>query len=326
LYRDLVDRIRQIPEVRAASVAFLPPFSSDTETRLQFRAESSPTDLAAGLNSVRAGFFDTLGISFVAGRDFTQTELDSPEPATQGPIILPESIAHRIFGTSDIVGRSVVTSTGIRRPVVGVIRDSRQRQLTSADAADEVFQPYRPNYKTPFVTVIVSIAAPTIEIWPELRRALADIDPSLTMFDERRGDEGIRMEFGQEILAMRVALVFGILAVMLAAAGLYATLFRSLAERRREYGIRVALGATPTQLVGLVTHEAGAVLLVGVGAGALVSVWLTRFLSSWLYGITPLDGSSFAGAALLVTLVMFLASLPACGRVARVNAAATLRE
>jgi predicted lysophospholipase L1 biosynthesis ABC-type transport system permease subunit len=241
-------------------------------------------------------------------------------------LIISESVARRAFGTTAVVGRSVISATGARRSIIGVARGSRQRGLTNEETDSIAFQPYVGSYRTPFITMVVSVTNPNVTAWPQLRRAVSEVDPSLVMFDTRRGEDGVRSNFGPETLTMHVALAFGALAVALAAVGLYATLARCLSERRREFGIRTALGATPARIATLVIREAGIVLPPGLVLGVLAGLALAHYLAGSLYGVSYLDVPSFAGAAALVTTVMAIASIPACLRASRVDATEALKE
>jgi len=270
------------------------------------------------------GFFDILGLPLVAGRDFVEADFQIPVEAS--PVILAESVARRVFGTVDVVGRVVVTPTGRRHPVVGVAADSRQRVLTSEDTTDLAFQPFRVDYSTPFLTGIVSLEEPGLDVWPDVRRMLAEVAPSVVMFEAKSVDEGIRASIGQDILTMRIVTILGSLAVFLAGVGLASVHSRSLLERRREFGIRSALGATPLGLAVLVGRQAFGVVVGGITAGTFAAVWLSRFVESRLYGIARFDPASFVSSLVLVFVVIAAVSLPVCRRASRVQPAAVLKE
>lgn len=326
LHRDIVDRVRQVPGVRSASLSFFPPFYVGTEAQLQFHTDLSPENMRVALNAVRPGFFHTIGLTLVDGRDFTESDLTAGEHYSRTPLILSESVARRAFGTTAVAGRTVTSLTGARREVVGVVRQSRQRELTNSNTDDIAFQPYHRTYATPFITVVVAMSRPDGDAWPELRQAMADVDPSLVMFDARRAADGIRSGFGRDALAMRLAVMFGVLAVTLAATGLYAVLTRGFAERRREFGIRTALGATPARVAALVVRELSVVLPAGIVVGLLTGVMLARYLGQSLYSVSNVDPLSLGGAVGVVIAMMAIASIPVCRRAARVNAAEALKE
>jgi predicted lysophospholipase L1 biosynthesis ABC-type transport system permease subunit len=248
-------------------------------------------------------------------------------------VILTEGIARRMFGTVNAVGRTIFvraraagTMTDVRRPVVGIVRDARQRLLTDDDSTSVAYQPYRTDYGTPFVTVLAAVSPPDLDVWPAMRQAVTEVDPALVMFDAQSATDGIRAEFGSRLLTMRLSAIFAVVAIVVAAAGLAAVLARRLVERQRELGIRVALGATPARVTAIVTGEALIVLSVGLSLGTAANLWLTRFLQSSLVGVSRFDALSFCGAAGLVIAVLAAASIPTCRRAARVDPVAILRE
>jgi len=140
-----------------------------------------------------------------------------------------------------------------------------------------------------------------------------------------RVDESIRTEFATAALVMRLATVFAVLATLVAAVGLYGVLARAVAERRREFGIRVALGASPAAVRGLVVRESAVVLVAGVPIGGGISAWLARFAQVYLYGVDRLDALSYASALVIITIVMAMAMTPASRRASRLDPAAVLR-
>jgi ABC-type antimicrobial peptide transport system permease subunit len=174
------------------------------------------------------------------------------------------------------------------------------------------------------VTVVARLSRPPSDVVPGLRQALAAVDPSMSIFDLRMADEGIRAEFGDEILASRLAFVFAVLATIVAALGLYGVLARSLAERRYELAIRTALGASPEELVRVIAREVASVLFAGLGIGVLASVWLGGFLEHRLFAVTHLDAVSFLASVAIVIVATALASTPACVRARRIAPATAL--
>jgi predicted permease len=326
LHRALVDRVHAIPGIQAASVAFTPPFFSNVESRLIFHTDAHPANATVALNFVRPGFFDVLRVPLLAGRDFTEVEMDSPARASSLPLILPESVARRMFPDGDAVGREIITPAGVHRTVVGIVGDSRQRRLVDDNSTDVVYQPFGNGVRAPWVTVVARADGPRGDLWRAIRSAVASVDPTMAVFDATSAEDGIRAEFGGDLLAMRLALAFGGLALLVAAVGLYAILMRRTGERRREFGVRVALGATPARLARLVTREAVVVLSVGVGVGTLAGAWMTRLVASRLYRVSRFDPVSFSAAILFVVAAMLISAVPACYRAITLNPAAALKE
>jgi putative ABC transport system permease protein len=325
LHREITDRVSAISGVRRASIAFLPPFYTGTEARLFYKPAGAEQQMMA-LNSVGVGFFDTIGLPFVSGRDFTQLEVDSAEPQEKSPVIVTESAARRIFGGTDVVGRSFVGRPGSSRTVVGVVRESRHRRLTSEDSSDIAFQPYTRSYTTPFVTVLVAVSEPNPHVWSEIRRVLHEVEPTMVMFEPRTAGDGIRAELGEKIMATRLVGAFAALAILTAAAGFYSVLARMLIERTPEFGTRLAVGASHAHLVRLISQEAGLVVTLGVLFGVLAGFNLTQFLQHSLFGVSPRDLPSFVTAATVLVVVTIVSAAPVCIRAARLDIASTLRR
>jgi predicted permease len=323
--RDVIDRVREVPGVRSASRAFLPPFYSGVEARIVLKADLAAEPVTAMLNSVDDHFFAAIGLPIVAGRAFTRAELASTAPAGQAPVILTESLARRLFGARAAVGAFVLTPNDGRQQVVGVVRDTRQRQLLSDDSADVAFRPFQSNFATPWTTMVVGVSSPTVDMWPQLRAAVERAEPTLAIFNTLSARDGIRGEFVEDLLIMRLTVIFGALALAMAVAGLYGVMARRVGEREREFGVRAALGANPAKLAAHLAVEAAGILLVGAAIGLAAGAWSSRFLESRLYGLSRLDALSFAGALAVVAVAMTVAAVPASRRAAAVDPARTLR-
>jgi predicted permease len=326
VHSELVRRTLEVRGVRTATLSFVPPFFTGMEGRLVFTTDHHPDDLAAGLNTVRTGFFDAIGLPFVSGRDFTESEVASSAPMAQAPVILVESLARRAFGRTDVAGESIVAGKGVRRQVVGVVRDTLQRRLADERSGDLAFQPYRPAYRTPWVTVVIGQTAPGAVSPGALRDAVAAVDPALPVFDVLTGRSGVERQFAREVLTSRLALMFAALAVAIAAVGLYGVVLRAVTERRRELAVRRALGATSADLVGVVTRDTVTPVVVGLAVGMLLSVWLSRFLVSELYGVSALDTVAYVAATLTVLVSLVAAAVPASYRVVRIDPAVVVRD
>jgi predicted permease len=321
--RELIDRVRQVPGVRAAAVAWLRPSFQGVGADLNFTVEGGDGQkLSADYNNVSPGYFDALGLRLVEGREFNDEEFKAKSDKDDATAIMTESLARKTFGSASAVGRRVIWDEH-PRTVVGVVGDTKQRRLTDP-SADMIFQPIHEG-NGGWMSVIVGLGALQEVVLPQLRQALAQLDPTLPMYDVMRVDEAIREEFADDYLVMRLTMAFAALATLVAAIGLYGVLARGVTERRREFGIRVALGASPAAVAGLITREAMYVLVVGVGLGIGASLWLVRYLDSRLFGITRLDPVSFAFAIGIIVVVMLASAAPAGRRAARVSAAEVIK-
>ena len=322
---DLLDRVRRVPGVRTAALSAYPPFLQGAAPAIDFFAEGTDGKpmWSADANAVSPGFFDALGLQLIDGREFTEAEFQSTSDFDDSLVIMTESLARKAFGSGSAVGRHVEYAgrTG-PKTVVGVVRDTKQRRLTDP-SSDMIFWPINQGHDQ--FSVIVGLAAPESKVVPGLRQALADVDPTLPMYDVIRVDEAIRGEFADDYLVMRLTMAFAVLATLVAAVGLYGVLARGVTERRREFGVRVALGASPSAIAGLVTREALYVLIGGVGLGVGASLWLARLLDSRLFGVSHLDAVAFAAAIGLIVVVMLASAAPAGRRAAKMNAAEVMK-
>ncbi len=324
-YQELLSRLRETPGVRMAAVVWLQPFGQGAADS-PVRAEGAPKEagVSTKVNVVSAGYFDTLALPIVEGRDFTSSEQFAEPVKGQRVAILTAALARRLFGAEPAVGRRILTRDDDPRTVVGIVRDTRQRRILE-DSGEYLFEPFTASFATSQSSVVVGLAAPIDVVAPEVRKAAAAIDPTLPIYDVTRIDDAIRRQFAEEQMVLRLTLAFAAIATLLSAIGLYGLLARSVTERWHELCLRTALGATPRALARLVTREGVAVLCVGGAIGLGASVWLVRFVENRLYGVTRFDGWSFAAALAIVAVVMVVATAPIARRAARTSPADILR-
>jgi ABC-type antimicrobial peptide transport system permease subunit len=296
---------------------------SETSFRPDGAAPDSP-EFDSDENRVAPGFFETVGLPIVAGRDFSPSESGPLASSACRCVVLTESLARRAFGAGSPVGRQLIRRGLPPTTVIGIVRDTRQRHLLAPNP-DMVFDPFVPNDATTWVTVVVRLAAPMSIVAPGVRQAVAAVDPTLPLYDVMRVDDAIRAEFADGRLLMLLARVFAALATAVAAIGLAGMLARSIAERRRELGIRVALGATPGGVARLVLAEAGGVLAAGLAIGLAACPALAGLLAAQLYGVGRLDLWSMAAGTLVVALVTTASALLAGRRAGRVDGTEALR-
>jgi putative ABC transport system permease protein len=322
--RDVLDRIRYLPGVRSASVINSAPFGM-MFIRDSFEIEGQPKPtLDAGKPKIEAGYFETMGIPLLAGRDFTARDTaDAPKVA-----ILSERIVREYFpgGPGQALGRRVRFSEHDDwMTVVGVVADVHQTGL------DQGVQPmlYAPFQQEPgFVVRFVSFVARTTTpaavaegIRAEIRRAAPDlpIQTTVTM------DEAVAESVAPPRFRMLLLGLFAMAATLIATCGIYGLMAYAVAQRRREIGVRMALGAEKRDVLRLVLARAlrivGAGVIVGLGGAFAV----TRVLQRFLFGVTPTDPIAFTAVTLaLIAIGMTAAWMPA-RRAARIDPVAALR-
>ena len=312
-FRQIEERVLQIPGVRAAGfVTRLHVQSAGFTAQFTVIGRPLPPDqrgLPVRLREASPGYFRALGVPLRAGRWFTDGE-----PG----VVVNEALAREHFAGEDPIGRVLN-----RGPIVGVVGDVRQSLRVPAEP--EIYGPLaRTAYSA--ATLVVNGQGPATGLRPALRTAIRDINPNQTIFDVKTMDEVIRSSYADIDLSLTLIGVFAALAFALSVAGIYGVLSNAVAMRRKELGIRLALGAAPARVLRLVLAQGG--LLVGTGtiigiAGALV---LTRLLRALLFGVTPTDPGTFAAAAAVLATVAMLACVNPARRAMKLDPIVVLRH
>jgi ABC-type antimicrobial peptide transport system permease subunit len=189
-----------------------------------------------------------------------------------------------------------------------------------------VFEPFGQSFPSGWASVVAGLQGPDAPVVSEIRRRVAEIDPALPIYNVERLDRAFAKQFADDLLIVRLTTVFSLLAMAIAAVGLHGVLARTVAERRREFGIRAALGATPGGLARLVSGEATRLLVFGILIGLTASWWLVRYIEARLFGVSPLDAVSIVLAVALVGVVTAVSSVPAARRAGKLDAAGLLRS
>ena len=326
-YRDLMDRVREVPGVRFAGLSWAQPYGPIANDN-DYWAENRPEQrVDAESNRISSGFFGALGLRFVSGRDFAPGEVLTTTDV-EGPVIINESAARKLFGDAPAAGRRIVLAYPEHavRVVVGVVSDMRQRQFMQPPQP-MLFAPF--NGASDWATIVVGLGQNSAAVVPRLRQAVAAVEPRLPVFGVTTLGEAIDAQLADDILVTQICIerpvVFAVLATLLAAVGLYGVLARGVAERRREFSIRAALGAGPAAMARLVSGDALRVTAMGVVCGLAAATWLTQFLKTYLYGVDRLDPLALAGAVVLLAVVTLAATLVPARRAATVDPAAELK-
>ena len=324
-YDALLRRLGEIPGVEAVSLSQLPLFGRLATFETSIRPAGAPesANVDTELAGVASGFFDATRIGLVAGRDFHESEWRTPDEARRAVVIVSASLARRLFGGAPAVGRRVaIDSERVPHEIVGVARDAKVRDFLEPARA----RAYLPFPISPFASVVLRAHAGSDDIIARSREAVSALDPSLPIYDAGTVRAATEREMAEEALVARLVLLFAGLAALLAAVGLYGVVSMQATERRREFGIRVALGARPGQLVAAMTGQAIRIALAGLAAGLLSSIWLTGFLASRLYGVERLDMPSYGAAAAAALALAVVAAAAPARRAGRVDPIIALRH
>ena len=320
LRRALLDRVRALPGVAAAasaSRAVMRGSGVKTTVLPEGQTITEADSLNTSLNTVSPEYFDTMGMRILAGRGFQ----DSDRGVKPARVLVNQTFAQQFFPGIDPVGRLLGNSIQTKFEIIGMVNDAKYRSLR---------EPMTPTYYNLgsddfFVLCVRTRMRPETIIQP-VRLELAALDPALPFLEIHTLAEEVDASAASERLTATLASLFGLLAAMLAAVGIYGLLSYAVAQRRREIGIRMALGARPGDIARMIGRQALAMVLVGVAAGLAAAWEAAPAIRSLLYGVTPSDGMSLGTAAAFVLLVSALATAIPAGRAARVEPASALRD
>jgi putative ABC transport system permease protein len=327
----LLETLSARPEFEAVSVGFPGPLhggsahgSFNIEGRTPDRGEAP----SANLGAVSGGYFATMGIPVLSGRTFANT--DTSEAAGGHGLAAPPvaivnaALARRYWPGQSPIGKRVRFDDGDPwTTIVGLVGDARQLGLDK-DPPPILYVPYQA-LPLPFTTVAIRSTLPASATTPLMRSALASIDPDLAFTDI----ETLREVFGRYLGEPRFRLTtigaFAVLALILAIVGVYGLISFSVAQRTREIGIRIALGASPSQVLTPLIREAAVLAVGGIAAGTIVAVASTRLLRSFLFEVDATDPLVFVTVGALLLAAAVAASYLPSRRALRVDPLVALR-
>jgi predicted permease len=324
LYQELLERLRGSAGVTSAAMATVPILSGtewDNRTAVEGHKAADGEDMQAFMNALSPDYFKTMRIPLLEGRDFTAADLtDSPHIA-----IVNRRFATHFFGDKSAIGRHLGQGGGpspkLDIEIVGVVDDS----LYEGPRQGLRRQVFVPASGSSSATIYVRTTLGSSAAFALIRREVQALDRSLPVFETKT----VQAQLDETLLTDRlVALLsagFGVLATVLASVGLYGVMAFVVARRRKELGIRIALGAQRTAILWSVMQEVLVLLAIGLAAGIPTGLGLGKFVSAQLYGIQGQDPSVAVGTVALLTIVSALAGLIPAHRASRVDPITALR-
>ncbi len=321
--RDLLERIAAIPGVEAVGAgSTLPPYGEGKCCWFcPVRADPEDDDPALTmLHPVTPGYFSVLGASIVRGRGFTDADDDVRPTRT----VINQTLARMLFGDADPLGRYILVA-GERWLVVGVVNDIRHWGL-HREGGPNAYVPHA-MYGGPVTSLQLAVQSriDRTMLSAALREAVLAIDPNLPIREITPMRSSISRSLARPRFLSVLVATFAAIAVLLAASGIYGFVSYSVRQRRRELGIRTALGAGRSDLMALVVRTALSLTLTGLALGLAGAFALSRVLEGLLYGVTATDPTSFAAAALLVGIASLAACYPPTREAAEAEPIETLR-
>jgi macrolide transport system ATP-binding/permease protein len=332
LVRELVERLEAAPGVVSASVLDIVPITLLNRVGIVLRdgdAEpvpgQEPVVPMVYMNTVGPGHFKALEIAIVAGRDFTYRDDRASTPVA----IVNETLARRFWPGQDAVGqhlhlRPMGGGLNATMDVVGVARDSKYVSVNE-EPRPFMYRPFAQDY-TPLVTLLVRAAGLPASTLPTITGVVRGLDPDLAVFNASSLTDATAVSLLPWRIAGDLLGALGLLALVLAALGIYGVLSFVVQSRTREIGVRVAIGATPQSVARMVVRQAMTWTAAGMALGLVLAIGVTRFLAAFLFGISPTDLRVFAGVILLLSLVAFTAALVPALRASRLDPIAALRN
>ncbi len=323
----LLAELQTAPGVDAVSVADAVPLSGNFSSSPYARADGNPVPVnqrPLGLTrSISPGYFRTLGIPLLSGRDLTERDgLDQPVV-----VILSNSTAKKLFPNENPIGRQVLFGTdngnGLPAEVVGVVGDVRSRQLAKAN--DVEFYRSWPQRSAPFLNVVVRSVTKAEATSGIVRAALNKIDNGLPILQPSTLETIVTQSLGQERLTMAMLGVFAGIALLLAIVGIYGAVAYTVEQRTGEIGVRMALGAQTQDVLRLVVRQGMNPVLIGLVVGLAATFAVGRLLTAQLYQISPHNPFLLGATATLLALAALLACLIPARRATLVDPIQALR-
>jgi predicted permease len=311
--RQVLERVSALPGVKAASFSDGLPMTRIRMMKFTVDGQpaakpgSEPTADMRGITS--PDYFASVGIPIVRGRNFTADEIGKHLPV----VIVNQSLANKLWPNQDAVGKTIVAGSRPPDPplqltVIGVMGDTHQVSLESGTRPEIV----RPMVDYTFLTLTVRGAGDPALMTADIRNQVRGIDKDLPAYDIESMQEIVDQSLGQRRFNSFVMAIFGGLALLLAAVGIYGVLATSVEQRRQEIGIRMALGAQRADVLRLIMLSGLLLVLIGMGLGIVVGFGLTRWLSSMLYGVSPSSVATYlAVSAAMIAIAMLACYLPA---------------
>jgi predicted permease len=328
LYRQVLDRLRALPGVRGASLSQIVPIGTSSWNDA-FKTDgfvpASRADKLVWMNEVSDGYFAAMGTPLIAGRDFGSDDV----PGSAAVAIINEAMARRAFGSASPIGKEFRLERGkeygppIR--IIGVVANAKYRSLRAADEATAYLASSQNTKPSMGVYFEVRTEGATAAAIASIRAVFAEVSPRTSIeFTPMRRQVSESLRLPRTLATLSG--FFGALALLLATIGLYGIMSYSIARRRNEIGVRIALGAARSRVIRMVVGEVGRMVVVGVAIGTLLTLAVTRLVATFLYGVKPNDPATMAASAIVLALVAIGAAMLPAWRASRLDPVAALRE
>ena len=323
LYKSVLDSINAIPGVKGSAVSSGLPFGAGNFTRTPTSpvgqsAMPAGAALPVDWREVSPDYFKTMQIPLLRGRVFTDQDNSTAPPV----MVLSEITARRFWGDQDAVGHMVHMSNR-DWTVIGVVADSRINALNQEPNPTQYMSAAA--MLTPLADVVVRTDQAQESVVPMVRQKIKEVDADLPISNVRTMDEWVSLNASQPRLNSILIEAFALIALLIAAVGIYGVLSFSVTQRTREIGVRIAMGAGRGDVLALIVREGMAVAVAGIVAGIGGALAVSKALASLLYGVQPRDLKTFAAGAGMLLVVSAIACYAPALRATRVDPMVALR-
>jgi predicted permease len=353
LHQTLLDRLSAIPGVRSAALSETPPISGgswSSNISLSGYTPGPKENMVSILNRVSGQYFETAGISIVAGRGIVPTDTANSLKVA----VVSQTIARKYFPRGDAIGRQLTIGIdSVKGPwqIVGIARDTKagdprvtdpvrmtyiplsqidtflpvQTPLASANSTPAKLAPREENNDCYAHTILIRTSGDPAKTIADLRAAVAEVDPNLPLLRITTIQDQVSDLISHDQLISTLTTLFSLLALLLAAIGLYGVMSYNVIRRTNEIGIRLALGAHRVNVLRMIMRESILLLAIGAGAGLPLAIMAARIIKDQLFAVDAIDPMSFAIALLVVSMMTVLAGWLPARRAANVNPVTALR-
>jgi predicted permease len=326
LFTGMQDQLARLPGVTSVGGAVVPAMTESmwsSTVRVQGYERKEGEDMNPGVNGLSPGYFATMGMPLVIGRDFRGSDVNgAPQVA-----IVNETMAKYFWGTENPIGKRFGWGRDdgtFPMEVIGVVRDSKFATLRD-EVPRFVYTPWAQQESLDTMTFYVRMRGDVAGMPAAVRQVVQRLDPNLPIFDMKTMESQVDESLFLERLVATLSLIFGALATVLAAVGLYGVMSYTVSRRTREIGIRMALGAARTSVLWMVLREVATMAVGGIVVGLPVAIGLSRFVQSQLYGLSPTDPTTLGVATIILGSVAMLAGYVPARRATRVDPMRALR-
>ncbi|MGB7492848.1 MAG: ABC transporter permease [Candidatus Acidiferrum sp.] len=327
----LLRSTRALPGVQAASAVFGLPLDEDRSAFTTLEIEGRPVAPSqrprTAFRLIESQYFQTMGIRLLKGRTFSPEDEQGELPVA----IVNETLVRKLFDGQNPIGHRIKANIGFGeneqpplREIVGVVADVKSGGI-GENAVPEVYAPQTPTDFIGETTIVVRTATDPNAFVSTMRSLVASMDKELPLRDVKTLDDYVSASISAQRFQATLLSIFAALAFVLTAIGLYGVIAYSVAQRSREIGIRIALGAEQQNISRMVLRQGAWLALIGVATGLLASLFAARLIRALLYGIQPIDPITFMAVPLLFFAVALLASYIPARRASRVDPMVALR-